>query len=288
MSLLNRQFHKISSESKFGIRFKQSNVNQRARSGSSNHLESVTNLPTSPRLNSTFRQSTEPIRNGTDSLDLDNDVKPILSDSKQSATPDALLRRLETLLLAKSHEIQLAGKLGESLLSQQAELEDRIRHVESEDFSDYDTRGKQVGQALSNNDVRKKLEDLEAEMRRWESANEEMYRAAGLNTLAKQVDRTGIESSADEGDKTLADGTLPETPVSSRRARNNIAQHRANDIEFAAEIGQSLLVEVRRLQTLLQERDDALKEAAEYRDGLERDLATTQAAQRAAEEANGK
>jgi len=44
---------------------------------------------------------------------------------------------------------------------------------------------------------------------------------------------------------------------SSRRAKN--AAHRANDVEFAFEIGSGLLTEVRRLQSLLTERDEAIE-----------------------------
>jgi hypothetical protein len=41
------------------------------------------------------------------------------------------------------------------------------------------------------------------------------------------------------------------------------------DMEFATEIGQNLLVEVRRLQALLSERDRALEQAVEERDAWE-------------------
>jgi|SRR5271156_2969737 len=47
---------------------------------------------------------------------------------------------------------------------------------------------------------------------------------------------------------------------SSRRARN--ATPRQHDIEFAADIGQGLLEEVRKLQALLAQRDQKLAEAA--------------------------
>lgn len=47
------------------------------------------------------------------------------------------------------------------------------------------------------------------------------------------------------------------------RRQRNAAQHRALDMEFATEIGQNLLVEVRRLQALLNERDRALGQFAE-------------------------
>lgn len=45
-------------------------------------------------------------------------------------TPGTLLGRLEGLLLAKSEEIQLAGRLGETLLQQQSDLVARIAELE--------------------------------------------------------------------------------------------------------------------------------------------------------------
>ena len=45
-------------------------------------------------------------------------------------TPGTLLARLEGLLLAKSQEIQLAGRLGETLLQQQSDLVSRIAELE--------------------------------------------------------------------------------------------------------------------------------------------------------------
>lgn len=56
----------------------------------------------------------------------------------------------------------------------------------------------------------------------------------------------------------------------NRRSRNTA--HRANDIEFATEIGQSLLIEVRRLQTLLAERDKAIEDLSrDVQDGQTRE-----------------
>lgn len=62
--------------------------------------------------------------------------------------------------------------------------------------------------------------------------------------------------------------TSTNTASSSRRARNNV-QHRTNDIELATEIGQSLLSEVRRLQSLLGEKEEVLRELKGERDALE-------------------
>ena len=57
----------------------------------------------------------------------------------------------------------------------------------------------------------------------------------------------------------------PAPSTLTRRQRN--AQHRTLDMEFATEIGQNLLVEVRRLQALLSERDRALEKFCEEKEG---------------------
>src|SRR5271169_2983064 len=54
-------------------------------------------------------------------------------------------------------------------------------------------------------------------------------------------------------------GTVSPSKNSSRKARN--ATPRQHDIEFAADIGQGLLDEVRKLQALLAQRDQKLTEA---------------------------
>jgi hypothetical protein len=54
-------------------------------------------------------------------------------------------------------------------------------------------------------------------------------------------------------------------------------------MEFATEIGQNLLVEVRRLQALLSERDRALEKFSEERDGWESERNGMLAAVRTAE-----
>jgi hypothetical protein len=77
----------------------------------------------------------------------------------------------------------------------------------------------------------------------------------------------------------------PSQSALSRRQRN--AQHRALDMEFATEIGQNLLVEVRRLQALLTERDRALEKAQEEREASEQEKEILLAAVRSAETSVG-
>ena len=118
-------------------------------------------------------------------------------------TPTTLLHRLEGLLVAKSEEIQLAGRLGESLLHQQAELEAKIAELES--VAAAATAGQRSRAALGlpsnrrgvngdaadtseddaaahldvGDEVKRKLEALEQEMAKWDEGNEFLYRNVG-------------------------------------------------------------------------------------------------------------
>jgi len=73
----------------------------------------------------------------------------------------------------------------------------------------------------------------------------------------------------------------------SRRAKRDQNATRANDIEFATEIGQSLLGEVRRLQALVTERDDTIAELDRAKVSMRTDLENKDTAMRSVEEAVG-
>ena len=59
-------------------------------------------------------------------------------------------------------------------------------------------------------------------------------------------------------------------------------------LEFAFEIGSGLLTEVRRLQSLLGERDKAIQDMNEIRDDLQRTVETLQGALKSQEQSTGK
>lgn len=67
---------------------------------------------------------------------------------------------------------------------------------------------------------------------------------------------------------------LPPPPTGStptkRRSKVPNADRRNTDIEFATEIGQGLLIEVRKMQALLQEKEDQLKQLEAQKADLER------------------
>lgn len=256
------------------------------------------------------------------------------NNSNQGMTPSDLLAQLERLLANKANEIQLAGRLGEALLGQQAELEARIREVAEvqQTFAAASPAGQRRAAREASGDAglgggteseeegsegekevgaetKKKLAALEEDMKRWDEGNNGLYEvvgnaaARGVPTLlSSSIDADGVErpespplrsfpgpppdsapharrpSAPMPPSANLTQSLAPssaaqplETAASSRRARNN-AQHRTNDIELATEIGQSLLGEVRRLQALLVEKDEQLRDGQEARDALEREL----------------
>lgn len=78
-----------------------------------------------------------------------------------------------------------------------------------------------------------------------------------------------------------------DTPSSTLTRRQRNQQHRALDMDFATEIGQNLLAEVRRLQVLLGERDKAVEKALEEKESSEAEKDVLLATLRSAESSVG-
>lgn len=238
-----------------------------------------------------------------------------------SGRPD-LLTKLEKLLTDKASEIHLAGQLGAALLQQQQELESRIRELAQAEMavqgqhsrglsldstSDSDGEERNVGE-----ETRRRLEELENDLRKWDESNQAMYASVGMAAAqgvptveAMQMPATPQRAagpgepdqpfrrqrapsfSRDEALGQSTSSTASGADASaSRRARNN-AQHRNNDIALATEIGQSLLSEVRRLQALLAEKEEMLKEMQKERDAVDNELESQAAGRRGVEETVG-
>jgi hypothetical protein len=67
----------------------------------------------------------------------------------------------------------------------------------------------------------------------------------------------------------------------------NDEPHRSIPVEFAFEIGRGLLTEVRRLQSLLGERDKAIQDMKEEKDDLEKSVESLRTALRQQEQSTG-
>ncbi|KAM0787716.1 hypothetical protein ACM66B_003775 [Microbotryomycetes sp. NB124-2] len=194
-------------------------------------------------------------------------------DDTSAPTHQRLLAKLESLLNDKANEIHLAGQLGSALLAQQQELEARIRELAQSHANNSpslnDDDGAEIGLA-----TKRKLEALEQDLKAWDNDNSALYDKVGL------ASQQGVPS-LDSFDATT--GSHAANAATARRARNN-AQHRSNDIELATEIGQSLLVEVRRLQALLAEKEEHMKEMQKERDALDNALEEQNSSRRTLEE----
>ncbi|RIB13610.1 hypothetical protein C2G38_2197346 [Gigaspora rosea] len=164
---------------------------------------------------------------------------------------EALKKHLQEQLNENANKIQMTAELGAALVKQQTELESQIQELDK-------TQGDEVPQELKN-----KLVELE-----------KTAKALDANAAKVFLDTKGL-GEIDLDENTL-DATLTTAPAAagsklSRRERNN-AKGRQKDIDLATAIGQNLLIEVRRLQALLQEKDERIKELEIDKSELERTI----------------
>lgn len=193
----------------------------------------------------------------------------------------------------KQSELVRAGQLGQQILAQQAELESRVRELSTLEAGAGGAGGDSDEDEELGETTRKRLRDLGEAVVGWERENAGVWNGPS----ASSVDGGRLPNSMSTGSDLTAPGGQqqptstfnssrnlasaiansdfldPSSPSHttggsmassisasslSRRTRNTA--HRSNDIEFATEIGQSLLVEVRRLQALLGERDGVIED----------------------------
>jgi hypothetical protein len=82
-------------------------------------------------------------------------------------TGNMLRSHLQNLLEQKSTQLQTLGTMGQEILKQQQELEERIRGFEEDE-------DEEIGQGTKT-----KLKELDDAMRAWESQNEDMMKELG-------------------------------------------------------------------------------------------------------------
>ncbi|KAL4863268.1 hypothetical protein BDV12DRAFT_30510 [Aspergillus spectabilis] len=172
--------------------------------------------------------------------------------SLDASSPAQAKRALEAHLAETERRLEEASKLGTALVEQRKELEDKLKEVEQQQEEG------QIGQ-----DLRRKLADLEHE---YNEIGRETARAfLAPKRLAGGDDGVPGTPSFDQKSplhSALFAGQATNSPskvsVPSRKQRNQPST-RVHDIEFATEISTSLLAQVRQLQSLLAEREDALK-----------------------------
>ena len=175
---------------------------------------------------------------------------------QSSTSPGQAKRALEAHMKETDRRIQDASRLGTSLLQQRKNLAARLKELEAQRDSSEITP-----------DLQKKLAELEKE-----------YTQVGRETARAFLPKASMAPDNNESLKSPAvfagDSRSSPSKVSapSRKQRNQPSS-RVHDIEFATEISTSLLAQVRQLQAVLVEKDDALRQMTLDKSQLDTDYA---------------
>ncbi|PPR01243.1 hypothetical protein CVT24_006007 [Panaeolus cyanescens] len=182
---------------------------------------------------------------------------------------------LQNLLDSKEKQLQQAGSLGQRVLAQQIELEERIRQLQ--ELEAHKGEDDEI-----DHEARERYRELSDTILAWDAENAQLSVVFGgsssflTNGHSHSPNMPLSDLPREEPERVKpSSGT---TAAQSRRAKN--AAHRADDVEFAFEIGSGLLTEVRRLQSLLGERDKAIQDMKEEKDDLEKSVESLRAALR--------
>lgn len=193
----------------------------------------------------------------------------------------ALRQHLQTLLEQKTSQLQMLGQMGQEVLKQQMDLEKRIKVFEAEEGD---------SEAKIGKETKSKLRDLDEAMKGWEKENDDMMRELGGRVGSSRGQHVSVDVFQIPETIVPMLGAKDATPVQNaltRRQRNAQARRTDYDLEFATEIGQNLLVEVRRLQALLTERDRSVQKLIEEKEGFEVERENMLAAIKSAESSVG-
>ncbi|KPI42325.1 Anucleate primary sterigmata protein A [Cyphellophora attinorum] len=196
---------------------------------------------------------------------LDNDSPSLLarphrvlppSHADQATTASEARRILQDQIHENERRLEEAQKLGTSLLSQQDDIQTRLKDLQS--------RG---DESEITPELRQQLAQLERE-------HEDVGREIARALMPKSRVVSAEEQPQTEASVYSSQATASPTKVTapSRRHRNQPSQ-RAGDLQFAADISTSLLAQVRQLQAAVAERDELLKEHQMDRNRIELDTA---------------
>lgn len=185
-----------------------------------------------------------------------------------NGSPSQAKRALEAHLLETERRLNEASKLGQVLIDQRKELEDKLQEVE----------GQQQQNEITP-DLRKRLLELENE----------------VNEVSRDTARAFVQKNRGAGDGADEITTIPtvfssdsrqspsKVQAPSRKQRNQTPS-RVNDLKLATDISTTLINQVRDLQAAVSEKDAALKAVTEDKDLLEQDYETLRLRLRAMDE----
>lgn len=169
-----------------------------------------------------------------------------------TGSPEQAERALQAHLAETTRRLQETSHLGNALVQQRKELEDRLKEVSAQ------KQASDIGPEL-----RQKLAELEKEFN-------EVGRETARAFLPKSRVPSGETDTTAGASVYTSEGGLSPTKVSvpSRKQRNQ-QPSRINDIALATEISTSLLAQLKDLQAVLLEREESLKAANLDRSQLE-------------------
>ena len=171
-----------------------------------------------------------------------------------ASSPSSAKRAIEAHLAETNRRLEEASRLGTSLVQQRAELAEKLKEVE-----------KRKDDAELPPELKEKLAEIE---RDYNDVGRETARAllAPRSRVVSTDDRPSESSPAVLS--TQANASPSKVSVPSRKQRNQPLS-RAEDLQFAADITTSLLVQARQLQAALAERDESLKTIMSEKSRLE-------------------
>ncbi|KAJ5104816.1 hypothetical protein NUU61_002163, partial [Penicillium alfredii] len=173
--------------------------------------------------------------------------------SLNASSPAQAKRALEAHLAETERRLEEASKLGTALIDQQRGLSEQLKEVEQ-----------QQDEGEMGPDLRRRLADLEKE---YNDIGRETARAfLAPKRLAGGPEDTQLGTPSVDPKSPLSPALFagqatnsPSKVSAPSRKQRNQPSTRVHDIEFATEISTSLLAQVRQLQALLAEREEALK-----------------------------
>ncbi|RHZ90036.1 hypothetical protein Glove_9g155 [Diversispora epigaea] len=183
-----------------------------------------------------------------------------------SNSPISIKKQLQDQIKEQANLIQVTAELGKTLVKQQEELEKQIQEIDK-------TEGDEIPQNLKD-----KLTSLEQEVNSLKASTAKVF-FGNKGQSTGELDINAISSISSP----VLDLAIPTTKL-SRREKNS-SKNVKQDMRLATEIGEKLLEEIKRLQVLLQEKEERIKELETEKAGLEHNIEYHSKQLRAKEEA---